>query len=164
MAARRVNSRADSYTRDIYVDGNTVRRSAVPARPEREYEEQEKRRRKQRQTSKNRARVRRMSRGYVVFLTAVSVVTMFVCVHYIQLRSVLTAQLKDIAALETQLNELTVENDALYNQVIDSVDLEEIKDRAINDLGMSYAQEDQIIWYSNSSTNSYVRQYQDVPE
>ena len=89
---------------------------------------------------------------------------MFVCVHYIQLRSVLTAQLKDIAALETQLNELTVENDALYNQVIDSVDLEEIKDRAINDLGMSYAQEDQIIWYSNSSTNSYVRQYQDVPE
>ncbi len=163
MASRRVNSRSDYYTGTIYVDGNTVRKSAVPARREREYEEPQ-RKKSNRQVSKNRARARQMSRGYVIFLAMVSVATMFVCVRFIQLRSTVTTQLKDIAALETQLNQLTAENDALYNQIIKDVDLEHVKDVAINQLGMNYATEDQIIWYSNNATNSYVRQYQDVPE
>ena len=42
-------------------------------------------------------------------------------------------------------------------------DLDEIRDRAINELGMQYATEDQIRYYTPGN-NSYVRQYQDVPE
>ena len=42
--------------------------------------------------------------------------------------------------------------------------LEFVRDMAINQLGMKYATEDQIIWYSNNTTNSYVRQYQEVPK
>lgn len=163
MATRRVNSRSDYYTENVYVSGNTVRKSAVPVRPEREYEERRKKK-VSRQTSRNRAKARQMSRGYVIFLALVSVATMFVCVRYIQLRSTITTQLKSMAALETELNQLTAENDALYNQTINDVDLEYVRDMAINQLGMNYAAEDQIIWYSNNTTNSYVRQYQEVPE
>lgn len=162
MATRRVNSRSDYYTENVYVSGNTVRKSAVPARPEKEYKEKHKKS-VSRQTSKNRAKARQMSRGYVMFLAVVSVATMFSCVRYIQLRSEVTTQLKNIAVLETELNQLTVENDALYNQTINDVDLEYVRNMAMNQLGMTYATEDQIIWYSNNTTNSYVRQYQEVP-
>lgn len=100
----------------------------------------------------------------MIFLALVSVATMFVCVRYIQLRSTITSQLKSMAVLQTELNQLTAENDALYNQTINDVDLEYVRDMAINQLGMKYAAEDQIIWYSNNTTNSYVRQYQEVPQ
>ena len=48
-------------------------------------------------------------------------------------------------------------------QVNSSVDLNRIKKRAIGRLGMNYPREDQKKTYSMSN-NSYVRQYQDVPD
>ena len=104
-----------------------------------------------------------MGKGYVLFLALVSIATLFMCVRFIQLRSTVTTQIKTLASMESELNQLTAENDALYNQTVNDVDLEHIKDVAMNQLGMNYATEDQIIWYSNNMTNSYVRQYQDVP-
>ncbi len=160
MAARRVNSRSDYYNaRNIYVDGNTVRKSAEPARPE----ERPKERRVSRQATRNRHKALQMSKGYVLFLSLVSVATLFVCVHFIQLRSTVTSQLKEVASLETQLNQLIAENDALYDKTVSDINLDHIKNVAIDKLGMSYAAENQIIWYSSNATNSYVRQYQDVP-
>lgn len=159
MAARRVNSRSDYYMREMYVDGNTVRKPAEPVRPRREREEHP----VSRQAAKNRTKALQMSKGYVMFLSLVSVATLFVCVHFIQLRSTVTTQLNKMAALETELNQLTAENDAFYDSTVSSIDLEHVRDVAINELGMSYAGEDQIIWYSSNTTNSFVRQYQDVP-
>lgn len=159
MSARRVNYRSDYDMREIYVDGNTVRKPAEPVRPERRREE----RRVSRQATKNRKKAMQMGRGYVMFLSLVSVATLFVCVHFIQLRSTVTAQMKKTASLETELSQLVAENDAFYDSTVSNVDLDHIRDVAINELGMSYAEEDQIIWYSSNSTNSYVRQYQDVP-
>lgn len=163
MATRRVNSRSDYYKNQIYVDGNTVRKTAaVPKQKTRTVPA--KQRQVSRQSEVNRAKALQMSKGYVFFLALMSVATLFGCVRYIQLRSTVTAQLKNVASLESQLNVLTAENDALYNQTVNNVDLEHIKDVAVNQLGMNYATEDQIIWYSNNDTNSYVRQYQDVPD
>ena len=48
------------------------------------------------------------------------------------------------------------ENTTRYNVVMDSVNLEEVRDRAINDLGMGYATSDQIIEYQNP-VNDYVK-------
>lgn len=98
-----------------------------------------------------------------MFLSLVSVATLFVCVHFIQLRSTVTSQLKEVASLESELNQMIAENDALYDSTVSDIDLDHVRDVAINELGMSYATEDQIIWYSSNATNSYVRQYQDVP-
>lgn len=159
MSARRVNYRSDYSMREIYVDGNTVRKPAEPVRPEIDREQ----RRVSRQAKKNRTKALQMGKGYVMFLSLVSVATLFVCVHFIQLRSTVTAQLKEVASLETELNQLIAENDAFYDSTVSDIDLEHVRDVAINELGMSYAGEDQIIWYSSNTTNSYVRQYQDVP-
>lgn len=160
-STRRVNSRSDYYKADVYVDGNTVRKTAQTAEPL--AKERLKQRRVSREISKNRQKALQMGKTYVLFLTLVSVVTLFMCVRYIQLRSTVTTQLETLARMETELNQLTAENDALYNQTVNNVDLEHIKDVAMNRLGMNYPTENQIVWYSSNTTNSYVRQYQDVP-
>ena len=171
MAARRVNSRSDYssrvntgsdyYRTEIYVDGNTVRKAQTVVAPKERTRPRE--RQVSRVATKNRAKALQMSRGYVLFLALVSAAALFGCVRFVQLRSTVTSQLKTVAALETELNQLTAENDALYNQTVNNVDLEHIKDVAMNQLGMNYATADQIKWYSSNGANSYVRQYQDVP-
>ena len=59
--------------------------------------------------------------------------------NYLTIPSDITNDLSKIASLETQLNELKAENDDFDNRINGAVDLEEIKKRAMNDLGMQYA-------------------------
>lgn len=44
-----------------------------------------------------------------------------------------------------------------------NVDLNKIKQTALGRLGMKYPSDDQTVTYSTSG-NSYVRQYQDIPD
>lgn len=104
-----------------------------------------------------------MSRGFVVFLAAVSVAVLFFSTHYIQLKSEITARLREVAALESELSQLKEDNDAYYSQVTSNVDLTSIKKVAIGRLGMKYPSDDQTVTYE-TSRSSYVRQYQDVPD
>lgn len=99
----------------------------------------------------------------MVFLSLICALATGACVHYIKLTAELTAKRSAVAEKELQLNELKAENDAYYSDVMTNVDLNEIKDRAINELGMQYATEEQIKYYTPGN-NNYVRQYQDVPE
>ena len=160
--SRRVNSRSDYYyTGQTYISGNTVRK--LDYVPEQEEELQVRRKKTVSvKTQKNRVKATQMSRGYVVFLAVVSVIALGLCVNYLQMRSTLTTQLKTIARQESELSTLKVDNDALYNSVMASIDLERVKMTAIKKLGMQYPTEDQIISFDTAG-NSYVRQYQDVP-
>ncbi len=45
-----------------------------------------------------------------------------------------------------------------YNAIMDSVDLDEIREKAENDLGMSTATADQVITYDENG-NEYMEQY-----
>ncbi|MDY2593699.1 MAG: septum formation initiator family protein [Oliverpabstia sp.] len=153
---RRVNSRTERYEQYIY-DGSAVRK----LQPEPEEVPQKKK--VSHTVSRNRVKAKRMSRGYVVFLAAISVVALLMCVKYLQLRSQITTQLKEIAAAESELSQLKADNDALYNSVVASVDLEYIKNVAMNRLGMKYPDEDQLYQF-NTAGNSYVRQYQNIPD
>ena len=156
-SSRRVNSRAEQQER-YEVWGNTVRKAeAIP---------EERPRRKSgvgRRAQRNRARAVQMSRGYVVFLAVVSVAALLMCVRYLKLKAEITTQTSEIASLESALNELKADNDALYNTVTASVDLEQIRKEAMDRLGMDYPNEDQIYQFDTSG-NSYVRQYKDVPD
>lgn len=154
---RRVNSRAEKQERYV-VWGNTVRvEEAIPEeRPQR-------RKSVSRRAQKNRARAVQMSRGYVLFLTVVSVAALLMCVRYLKLKAEITTQTSQIASMESALNELKADNDALYNTVTSSVDLEKIRQEAMNRLGMDYPRKDQIYQFDTSG-NSYVRQYKDVPD
>lgn len=138
-----------------FEDGNAARRlEEVPGRPKKKLS---------RTVQKNRAKSTNMGKGYIDFLTFVCALATGACVHYIKLTAELTAQKSAQAQLELELNELKADNDAYYSDVMSSVDLDEIRDRAINELGMEYATEDQIKYYVPGN-NSYVRQYQDIPE
>ena len=54
------------------------------------------------------------------------------------------------------------QNDAKYKQITTSVDLNHIRDVAINQLGMKYASSDQIVYYTVDNSN-YMDQYNDIP-
>jgi cell division protein FtsL len=144
----------------MYVEGSAVRK--LNTQPEWEEPVKRKRAKVSKKAQQNRVKATRMSLGYVVFLTAVSVVTLFLCVSYVQLKAQLTTQTKSIARQESALSTLKGDNDAFYNTVNASVDMEHIKDVAINKLGMKTPTADQIITFDTAG-NSYVRQYQDVP-
>ena len=161
----RVNSsrRPGGYTLDTFEDGNAVRR--LEAEPQRTREAEPDRLKPQvsRQTRKNRMRATQMGKGYVLFLAVICTAIVGMCVVYLQMQTTITTQTKDIASKERELSALKADNDAYYNSAIASVDLEAIKDAALNRLGMKYADESQIIYYDTSGS-SYVRQYKDVPD
>lgn len=138
-----------------FEDGNAARRlHEQPRQPKRELS---------RTAQKNRAKSTNMSRGYIVFLGFVCALATGACVHYVRLTADITAQKSAVAAKELELNQLKEDNDAYYSQVSMGVDLDEIRDRAINELGMEFATEEQIKYYTPGN-NSYVRQFQDVPD
>lgn len=148
------NRRRQSYA-GYYTEGNAARR--LEPQPEQQGKELS------RKARKNRAKSTSISRGYIVFLSLVCALATAACVYYIRLTVQVTSQRSVVAAKELELNQLKEDNDAYYSEVITGVDLDEIRDRAINELGMQYASEDQIRYYTPGN-NSYVRQYQDVPE
>ena len=155
---------SQGYTH-TYIDGNVIRHvQAVPGqRTDRRTREQEQRRREvSSRARRNREKALRMNVPYVSFLTAVSVATVFVCVNFLQLQSEGISYRNQIASLESQLTELKLANDNAYEEAVSSVDMEEVKRIAVNDLGMTYADEGQIITYSNQE-GDYIRQYAEVP-
>ena len=150
-----------------YVNGSTVRRlNEEPVRRERierrNTEDQQKKRRKN-AAKRNRARALHMSKGYVTFLTLCVGIIAVAAVAMIQMQSQVTQRMEHIAALESQITDLKADNDARYKEIVTSVDLDDIKAVAINELGMQYASEDQIVYYSVEN-NNFMDQYSDIPE
>ena len=111
---------------------------------------------------REKQRVLRVSIGYVAFLTATLGLVLFGCVWYLQLQAQMTATINNINRMEGTLSELKADNDAEYDRVTSSMDLESIRDTAVNELGMVYASEDQVVLY-DSKDSDYVVQYQDIP-
>lgn len=104
-----------------------------------------------------------MNMGYIVVMVAAFMIVCGVLMSYIKLQSDITNHVNNISALESQLNELKLANDETYTKIMSSVDLEEIKRIAVNELGMKYAKEGQVVQYTGEG-NDYVRQYSDIPE
>ena len=98
-----------------------------------------------------------MSPALIAFMAA-ALCFMAVCLfEYISLQSEVTNAVEEIASLESELSDLKSENDEALNAIESSVSLDDIKYRAMAELGMTYADEDQIIYYSNEDSD-YVRQ------
>lgn len=96
--------------------------------------------------------------GYVIFLVIMMVFTGFSCFNYLELTSGISNDLKQIAALEAEYTSIKAENDDYENRINGAIDLENIKKRAMSDLGMQYAEDSQIVTYESDDTD-YVRQY-----
>ena len=156
-----------------YTEGNTVRKmSAMPEsmpdyRQERKRREQEEReaelKRKKRIARKQQEKALRNSRKYVVFLTMGAIIFAGFAGLYIKIQSDITARMKTISKLESQIADLRAENDEAYKRISTAVDLDAIKEKAINELGMFYATEKQIVYYTVEN-DDYMNQYIEIPE
>jgi len=143
--------------RNLYVYGNTAQQLDV-----REAIHEKSRRQQYNTAKKNREKAMYMNPGYVLFLAVAMLVSAVILIGYIRLQSDITNSMNHIASLESELNDLKLSNDEEYNRIVSGVNLEEIKRVAIQELGMTYAGEGQIVVYS-SQESDYVRQVADIP-
>ena len=65
--------------------------------------------------------------------------------------------------LEQQLEQLRSENDALQTRINTDMDLDHIYKVATEELGMVYANRNQVLLYDKTESE-YVRQYEDIPK
>jgi cell division protein FtsL len=165
MAAKteRYNGRYAETSRSAYVYGNTVMQPAYDPNRSDESSHSTPKRRTSAQVRRNRRQVRHMNRAYLIFLACAAIIALLVCVNYVRLQSSITSRSENISAMQSELAELKEANDTKYNSVMDSVNLDEIRTKAQEELGMVYASQDQIITYESPATD-YVEQYDAIPE
>ena len=139
-----------------YVQGNVVRKDTAVQSPA-----------KQKQVSQrvqaNRSKAMHMSKGYVAFLAIAAIVVLFACMQYLQLQSEISSRADHITALQQELADTKEANTTRYNVIMNSMNLEQIRDIAIHEFGMVYAEEDQIIKYQRPD-GSAVTQFAGIPE
>jgi len=159
MAARRRRNTASG----MYADGNTVRKTeqyTYEKRPERSVREEY---RRSHRVRRNQEKALYVDGPYVFLLTIAAVVTLFLCMNYLRIQSSITARIDHIEELELKLEHLKSENDALQTRIDTFVDLDHVFKVATEELGMVYANKDQILLYDKTESE-YVRQYEDIPE
>lgn len=156
-SGRRTNRQNAQY----YVDGSAARQ----LRPR----EDERDRRRQapvtgRASSRRRiVKAAPMNKGYIGVMVAAVLIVCGLLMSYVKMQSDITNHINTISDLESRLNELKLANDETYTKIMSNVDLEEIKRIAVNELGMKYAKEGQVVQYTGEG-NDYVRQYSDIPQ
>lgn len=154
---RRYYKRSGGYG-EYYIDGNTAKRLDVREeikKAPRPIENPDIQR-------KHHEKHARMNFGYVLFLAVALAFSAMVLINYINIQADNKAIMETIAQKESRLNALKMANDEEYSRIITSVDMAYVKDVAVNELGMQYAQEGQVI-VVEAQGDDYVRQYKQMP-
>lgn len=152
------NNRRGHY-RVAYVEGSAARAL---------WEEEVWRKRQEREEKLNVRRRRYidkagyMTLGHVLLLAVIIISATMMCAKYVNLRSELTQRQRVVSQAEHSLNELKLANDEEYARIMGSVDLETIKSIAMNELGMTYPNSEQVVGFENNDSD-FVRQYGDMP-
>ena len=116
-----------------------------------------------RRIEENRARATRVGGVFTLLIAAAIGVMLFTCTNYVSLINTKSTNAGKISTLQAQLEELKIENDQKELSIDTSIDYEYIYNVAVEELGMVYASEDQIINYK-SGESEYVMQFKDIPE
>lgn len=151
----------NTNVRQIYIDGNTVRKleeipEVIPRPPRRPVESE-------RTIRRRKKKVSLQSLVYVAFIAVAIAVVGCVLIGYVNLQADITNRMNHISSLERELNSMRLANDEEYMRIMSDVNLEEIKRVAIQELGMKYANEGQVVTYSGEGSD-YVRQYGSIPD
>lgn len=152
MATARTYSR-----RNTYVQGNVVRKEDLIREMQQPFKPVDAR------VAKNRARAKKMNPGFVLFLGVAVVMATMMLISLLKMQAELTVSVKSVARLESQLNNLKLTNDEELERIEGNVNLEEIKQIAVEELGMTYAKAGQVVTISDEGSD-YVRQLQDLPQ
>lgn len=162
MARQNVIRRSDYRpTREYIQDGNTVRVAVPKEAPQREREIR--RRRKPVPSARPRPAVVTIPYPVLFLLLAVVSVALYFGCSYLNLKSSVDSHLENVKTLETRLEALRTENDALEQSIDTSVDLNYVYAVAINKLGMVHAGAENVVRYDKTESQ-YVRQYEQIPE
>lgn len=149
-----------------YIDGSAVRHSETVPKRESERSVPRPQRREQRVAAarirRNRDKVQHISVPYLIVLVAATIMALGVCVSYLQVQASITANKNQIEKLESNLQTLKSDNNALEARISTYVDLKHIYEVATGELGMVYPSDDQILYYDKTESG-YVRQYEDIP-
>lgn len=116
-----------------------------------------------RQVRKNRRRAKNISPSYAVFLTGAAIFTVCVSILFLKLQSEAVTRSENVTALQQELVYLTEQNDTAYHAAEASVNLETVREKAVNELGMVYASQGSVVEYVGPENDS-VTQYSDIPK
>lgn len=146
--------------RYYYVEGNTARK--LNAAPERIQRPEREERKVNEKISRNTRRAKAFDLKYTMTLVTATVFLFVSCVNMLTLQADIAGQRRQIAMLESSLNELTDTNNETSKRLESSVNLPEVLEIATKELGMVYPKSGQIVSYKASNPD-YVKQFKDVP-
>jgi cell division protein FtsL len=168
MAGGRRNNRQIKMQRinyrQEYVYGNVVPMPDYQpeVEPEEEVKDKPAKGRIDPQIKRNRRRAQSVNTGYSVYLLAVSVIVVAICIFYLQLQSENIRRANDVNNLRIQLTETTEQNNTAYQSISRSIDIDYIRIKAIEELGMVNVTPEMVIEYQNPSS-SYVILHHEIP-
>lgn len=151
--------------RHAYVDGNTVRRlDTLPRRRQEEERREEERRQRiiRRRIQNQPVHMPGIDRLSLVFLALVLAMTLYICFTYIQTQNEVYEQKNQVVKMESSIASQKESNNIAYQEIIDSVDLSEVYQKATEELGMVQAQSNQIYTYQSKKSDT-VKQYGEIP-
>lgn len=154
-----VNQRrtANRMRNQAYIGGTVITRENVIEEMNKPYRTVDAR------VAKNREKTKKWNFSYVLFLTAAAGLVGISLIGYIRVQSELVAATKNVAALESRLNDMKLTNDEELQRIEAAVNLEEIKRIAVEELGMTYATDGQVVTISDEGSD-YVRQMEELPQ
>lgn len=147
--------------RQEYIHGSTVRKPEPERTPGQQPKERE-HRKVSYKVRRNQEKALQMNLPYLAALMIASCCTLFICINYIHVQSVMTRRMDNIKKLEQELDALKSENDTTQTRINTSVDLDYVYKVATEELGMVYAGKNQVRLY-HQTESEYVRQYEDIP-
>ena len=99
---------------------------------------------------------------YTLTVTGIVMVIFLVCWQYLHLQAEVKAASTEVSKLQSQFNELKLENDEMEVSINANIDYDNIYRIATEELGMIFPKRSQVINY-DAGVSEYVKQYQDIP-
>lgn len=159
---RKTSWKVQRVGEQLYIRESVVRKPRFEENPEIEYgHEQQGELNRQRRRNKEFAQT--MNRRYIGFLIVCAICVFASAAMYLHQISRATTVRKNIESLESQITDLKSQNDEQESRMESKVNPEEIRRMAMEELGMVYAGQNQVVKYSCEESD-YVRQYEDIPK
>lgn len=117
---------------------------------------------KRRKDIYTRAQVARNKMALTITVAALIMVS-FSLIHYLDLQAQVAGRADTVSKLEEKYVELKSQNDLREAELNGNIDYDRILSIAVNELGMVYANKDQIIVY-NSEKLEVVKQLEEIPK
>lgn len=157
-----MDAKEKDYRRMYYVDGTAARQLQVVPDYEREQEQ-----RRKPQIEKLPSKAPKLSHGVdfisMTLLVIAMAITLYMCYNYLQVQGNIVQLERDVKLLNEELDTLTAENAAIEDNLNSEVDWENLYLTAVNELGMVYPNNNEVITY-HSTEKGHVIQYKDIPE